>query len=199
MRYSTIFSRRKAPVTSSVSCLLIPVSCFLAGCASADYEAYLAAQTAAIREAQAAQKPLFELESEPGQVITGLRAVRVYMPVQAPVLQQSRPSEWAGVLGQGLAIGGTVLGIKYAGEAAANLAREVGGAASAGYPYIQAPQANQSVGAGILGAGIYTGELHGVLGSGSRTDSTHAPTVVTQPPPLVVEQPPPVIVPPPAP
>jgi hypothetical protein len=45
----------------------------LSGCASTDYKAYLAAQTAAIRDAQAAQRPLFELEGEPGQAITGLK------------------------------------------------------------------------------------------------------------------------------
>jgi hypothetical protein len=179
--------------------MIIILAFTLAGCASTDYKAYLTAQQAAIRDAQAAQRPLFELEGEPGQPITGLRAVRVYMPVQAPVIQQSRPSEWAAVLGNGLQILGVVAGIKYSGEAASNLAREVGGAANHGYQFVQSPQANQSVGTGILGTGIYTGELNGVLGSGARTDSTHAPTVVYQPDPAIVTQPTPVIVEQPAP
>ena len=124
--------------------MTLPLMCLLlSACASTDYEAYLSAQQSAIREAQTNQKPLFELEAEPGLPITGLRAVRVYMPVQAPVLQQSRPSEWAGVLGTGLQVLGVVAGIKYSGEAAANLAREVGGAASHGYQYVQSPQPNQ--------------------------------------------------------
>jgi hypothetical protein len=105
------------------------------------------------------------------------------MLVQPAVIQQARPSEWAGVLGNGLQVLGVVAGIKYAGEASANLAREVGGATNHGYQFIQAPQANQTVGTGVLG-------------SGSVSDATHAPTVVTQPAPVVVEQPTPVIVPP---
>jgi hypothetical protein len=180
-------------------CLLFPVFCLLAGCASTDYKSYLSAQQAAIRDAQIAQKPLFELEAEPGQSITGLRAVRVYMPVQAPAIQQARTSEWAGVIGQGLTIGGTVLGIKYAGDAATNLAGAVGSAANHGYQYIQAPQANQTIGSGFIGSGLYSGENGGVLGSGSQVDTTHTPTIVEQPPPLVVDpvvvtQPPPIVI-----
>ena len=173
---------------------LLLSSLLLSACASTDYQAYLAAQQEAIRAAQSAQKPLFELEAEPGQAITGLRAVRVYMPVQAPILQQARASEWAGVLGTGLQVLGVVAGIKYSGEATSNLATAVGGAANHGYQFVQSPQANQSVGAGILGTGIYTDELNGVLGSGTRSDSTHAPTVVTQPEPVIVTQPDPVVV-----
>jgi hypothetical protein len=166
----------------------------MAGCANTDYKAYLTAQQAAIRDAQVAQKPLFELEAEPGKSITGLKSVRVYMPVQAPVIQQSRPSEWAGVVGNGLQIAGTVLGIKFAGDAATNLAGAVGSAANHGYQYIQAPQPNQSVGSGFIGSGLYSGENSGVLGSGSQYDATHVPTVVTQPPPVIVTQPDPIIV-----
>jgi uncharacterized lipoprotein YmbA len=160
----------------TVFCLL------LSACASTDYESYLTAQQAVIASTQAAQRPLFELEAEPGQPITGLKAVRVFMPAQAPVLQQSRPSEWASVLGNGLQILGVVAGIKYQGEAAANLANAVGSAANHGYQFVQSPQANQSIGG------------NGIFGSGAMSDSTHVPTVVEQPSPIVVEQPAPVIV-----
>jgi hypothetical protein len=166
----------------------------LAGCASNPYGDYLRAQQAATQAAYAAQKPVFELEAMPGQPITGLKAIRVYAQVQAPVLQQARPSEWAGVIGQGLQVLGIVGGIKYSGEAAANLATAVGGAANHGYQFIQAPQANQSVGTGFIGRGLYVGENVGVIGSGAKTDNTHTPTVVGQPDPVIVAQPPPVIV-----
>jgi hypothetical protein len=179
--------------------LILLAACLAAGCASTDYRSYLAAQQAVIRDAQIAQKPLFELEAEPGQPITGLKAVRVFMPVQAPVIAQARPSEWAGVLGTGLQVLGVVAGIKYQGEAAANLATAVGGAANHGYQFVQSPQANQSVGTGFIGRGLYSDGNSGVIGAGTNSDSTHAPTVVTQPAPVVVSQPEPVIVEQPAP
>jgi hypothetical protein len=174
--------------------MIIALALTLAGCASTDYEAYLNAQQAAIRDAQAVQRPWFELEAFDDRPIMGLKAVRVWMPVQAPVIAQSRPNEWASVVGAGLNILGVVAGIKYSGEAASNLAREVGGAANHGYQFIQSPQANHTVGTGILGSGLYSGDNSGVLGSGAQSDSTHMPTIVTQPPPLVVEQPAPIIV-----
>jgi hypothetical protein len=169
--------------------LLIPVLCLLIpACASTDYNAYLKAQQAAFE----AQKPVFELEAMPGEAITGLKAIRVY--AQAPAVQQARPSEWAGVLGTGLQVLGIVGGIKYQGEAAANLATAVGGAANHGYRFIQAPQANQSVGTGFIGRGLYSDGNSGVIGGGANSDSTHAPVVVSQPAPVVVEQPRPVVV-----
>jgi hypothetical protein len=103
------------------------------------------------------------------------------------------------VLGTGLSVAGAVLGIKYAGDAAVRLSDSAGRNAAAGYPYVQAPQANvtntylrtdtstsqsQSIGGnGVLGSGAY-----------STYDATSSPTVVTQPPPVVVTQPPPVVV-----
>ncbi|MDR3351733.1 MAG: hypothetical protein LBO00_01690 [Zoogloeaceae bacterium] len=173
---------------------ILPLA-LLAGCAgNRDYANYVAAQQAALQTVQAARKPLVRLEAEPGAAITGLRSLEVYMPEQTPIVQQARPSEWAGVIGTGLQVLGVVAGIKYNGEAAANLATAVGSAANAGYKYIQAPQANQTVGQGTLGSGIYVTENGGVLGSGTKTDTTHTPTVVEQAAPVVVEQAPPVIV-----
>jgi hypothetical protein len=174
--------------------LTIIILALVSGCASTDYEAYLNAQQAATRDAQAAQKPLVRIVARPGEAITGLSSIEVYTPVQAPVIQQARPNEWAGVIGTGIQVLGVVAGIKYSGEAASNLAREVGGAANHGYQFVQSPQPNQSVGTGILGSGLYSGDNSGVLGSGAQSDSTHVPTVVMQPAPLVVEQPAPIIV-----
>jgi hypothetical protein len=166
----------------------------VSGCASTDYESYLKAQSDAQAGAMAAQKPLVRIVARPGEAITGLSSIEVYTPVQAPVIQQARASEWAGVLGNAVNVLGVVAGIKYSGEAASNLAREVGGAANHGYQFVQSPQANQTVGNGILGSGFYSGENSGVIGSGAQNDSTHVPTVVTQPPPVIVTQPAPIIV-----
>jgi hypothetical protein len=174
--------------------ILIVLALTLAGCASTDYKTYVDAQQATNRAAQAAQKPLVRIVAQPGEAITGLYSIEVHMPAQAPVIQQARPSEWAGVLGNAVNVLGVVAGIKYSGEAASNLAREVGGAANHGYQFVQSPQANQTVGNGILGSGFYSGENSGVIGSGAQSDSTHVPTVVTQPAPVIVTQPAPVIV-----
>jgi len=115
----------------------------LTGCSTTgDYSTYVAAQAEANRQAFAEQKPLVRLTAQPGQAITGLAGLEVYMPGTAPTIQQARPNEWAGVVGQGLSVVGAVLGIKYAGEAAIGLANSVGNAGTAGYAHVQAPAAN---------------------------------------------------------
>ena len=116
----------------------------LTGCASGNYGEYVKAQSDANRLAVESQKPMVRLTAQPGQPITGLASLEVYAPTAAPVIQQSRPNEWAGVLGQGISVVGSVLGIKYAGEAATSLADSVGRSSNAGYQYIQAPAANVS-------------------------------------------------------
>ena len=121
--------------------MLLPLV-LLAGCASGDYERYVSAQSEANRQAMEGQRPLLRLTAQPGQPITGLASVEVYAPTQAPVIQQSRPNEWAAVVGQGIGVIGTVAGIKAAGDAAIGLADSVGKSSMAGYPYIQTPQAN---------------------------------------------------------
>lgn len=169
--------------------IILTAAAALAGCAtSGDYKAYVDAQAAAQRLAVEAQKPIVRITAQPGQPITGLQSVEVYAPAVAPVVQQARPSEWAGVLGQGLAVTGTVLGIQAAGRAAIGLSDSVGRAGAAGYQYIQAPGAVTTV-------GDYSGAQSGNSGrlaGGDITDSTHAPTVVMQPAP--VTQPAPVVV-----
>ena len=124
--------------------LLILTVLSITGCASTDYKEYVQAQAEANRLATDTAKPLVRLTAQPGQAITGLASLEVYAPTQAPVIQQARANEWAGVLGQGLSIAGTVLGIKVAGDAAIGLSDSVGKYSTAGYASIQAPQANIS-------------------------------------------------------
>lgn len=178
--------------------LAIAAAVLMSACASGgDYKAYLAAHAEAQRLTADTQKPLVELTAHPGQPITGLAGLRVYMPTQAPVVQQARPNEWAAVVGQGLSIVGTVGSIVAAGRAASNLADSVGNASTAGYGYIQAPAANVTTTTTTHSIGDYSGANAGNSGriaGTSMTDSTSTPTVVTQPPPVVVTQPAPVIV-----
>lgn len=123
--------------------ILMVIAVLASGCAStSDYSQYVTAQQDANRQALEGQKPLVRLTAQPGQAITGLASLEVYAPIQAPVIQQSRPNEWAAVVSQGLGVLGTVGGIVAAGNAASDLATSVGMASTAGYPYIQTPQAN---------------------------------------------------------
>jgi hypothetical protein len=102
---------------------MIMVLALVSGCASTDYEAYLKAQSDAQAGAMAAQKPLVRIVARPGEAITGLSSIEVYTPVQAPVIQQARPSEWAGVLGNAVNVLGVVAGIKGASNNPGNLNR----------------------------------------------------------------------------
>ena len=83
----------------------------LNGCASSDYGEYVKAQSDANRLAVESQKPMVRITAQPGQPITGLASLEAYAPTAAPVIQQSRPNEWAGVLGHGIGVAGSVLGI----------------------------------------------------------------------------------------
>ena len=194
----------------------------LNGCASSDYGEYVKAQSDANRLAVESQKPMVRITAQPGQPITGLASLEVYAPTAAPVIQQSRPNEWAGVLGHGIGVAGSVLGIKYAGEAATSLADSVGRSSNAGYQYIQAPAANVSTVTTTTdssnravttdssnhavttsttvgdNSGSNSGNSGRIAGA-DLSDSTSVPTVVTQPEPVVVTQPEPVVVTQPAP
>jgi hypothetical protein len=167
--------------------LLIP---FLTACASTDYNNYLKAQQEANAQAAQNRKPLIEITAQPGQAITGLAGLKVYMPESAPVIQQQRENEWARVVGQGLSVLGTVGGIYYGGKAAAGLASEVRQAGTAGYAHIQAPGAISTVTTTTTNTTTNTNTMtgsEGVLGSGTYSlDSTHTPTVVLQPDPIIV-------------
>lgn len=178
----------------------------LTGCASSnEYKQYLAAQSDAHRLSIEAQKPLVRLTAHAGQQITGLASLEVYMPATAPAVQQARPSEWASIIGQGLSIAGTVGGLYLGGRASADLARAVGASSTAGYQWLQAPAAtvttlNTTTTTSTVGAnsGSNSGNS-GRIAAGDISDSTHTPTVVTQPAPVIVTQPAPVIVTQPAP
>lgn len=182
----------------------------LAGCStSGDYQAYLAAQTAANRQASEAQKPLVKLTAQPGQQITGLASLEVYTPVQAQQIQQARPNEWAAVVSQGLSVVGTVGGIVAAGRASVDLATAVGTSATAGYKYVQAPAANVTTttdasmtttttttstvgdnsGANAGNSGTVVGGDMPTTTTTTSTDNTATPTVVTQPDPIIVVAP----------
>lgn len=103
------------------------VAIMLAGCASdKEYLAYISAQQEANRQAAADQKPLVRITAQPGQQITGLQSLEIYTPTVAPTIQQARPNEWVGAVQTGLAVTGTILGIRAGGIAAASLARTVG-------------------------------------------------------------------------
>lgn len=181
------------------------VTFMLFGCASdkeyKEYTAYLAAQQDANRQAAAEQKPLVRLVAQDGQAITGLHSLEVFTPTAAPVIQQARPNEWVSVWQTALGVTGTVLGIRAAGQAAVGLADSVGRAGTAGYQYIQAPGAvSTTTTTSTVGnnSGANSGNSGRIAGT-SITDSTSAPTVVTQPATTVVNQPAPVIVTQPAP
>ena len=190
--------------------LVLLVALFIAGCASSgDYTKYVAAQQEANRQAVDAQKPLVRLTAQPGQAITGLASLEVYTPTAAPVIQQARPNEWVGIMGQGLSILGTVASLKVSGDAAIGLADSVGKWSSSGYSSVQAPAANistvttntdasnRSTTTGAVStvgdnSGSNSGNSGRIAGT-TMSDSTSTPTVVTQPAPVVVTQPAPVV------
>lgn len=175
--------------------LMVMLAVALVGCATdKEYPDYLAAQSAANDKAAADQKPLVRLTAQPGQNITGLASLEVYTPSAAPVIQQARPSEWAGVVQTALGVTGTVLGIRAAGQAAAGLADSVGRAGTAGYQYIQAPAANVTTTSTIgANSGANSGNSGRIAGT-AMTDATSVPTVVNATPPVVVTQPAPTVV-----
>jgi len=109
----------------------------LAACStSGEYRDYLAAQHAANELAAKEQKPLVRILAQDGQPITGLKSVEVFMPQAPAQIQQARPSEWAGVIGQGLSVVGALGGVYLGGQAATNLADSVGRSSGQGFQYV---------------------------------------------------------------
>ena len=118
--------------------LLLCIS--LVGCAtSEDYNAYLRSQHELNVAHVASQKPLVEIEAVEGQQITGLKALRIYTPSQAPMVQQKAPNEWVSVVSQGLGILGMVAGISVSNKGMVDLTNAVGNATSMGYRNMQSP------------------------------------------------------------
>ena len=98
----------------------------LAGCASKEeVMAYYQANLEAVK----AQKPLVELEAQPGREITGLRALRVYAPHPGGgrIFQHEDPG-WK-TLNQGIGAAAAVGGAWVALDGANKLAGTVGAAA----------------------------------------------------------------------
>ena len=117
--------------------LTIPALILLTGCASSgEYRDYLTAQHAANELAMKEQKPLFRLTAQDGQAITGLKSIEIYTPQAPTQIQQARPSEWAGVIGQGLSVVGALGGVYLGGQAATNLADSVGRSSGQGFQYV---------------------------------------------------------------
>jgi hypothetical protein len=157
--------------------LIVLFAGFLTGCASSDgYQRYLQAQSAAIK----AQKPMLRITAEKGQAITGLASIEVYGPGMS--IQQERPNEWAAVVSSGINVLGVVGGIVAAGQASQDLVNAVGGLGT-----------NSTVIDNSL-VDNRTTDRHDIANSYNPIDSTHAPTVVTQPAPLIVTQPQPIVV-----
>ena len=181
---------------------LMIFSLTLAGCASTqDYELYLQAQAVSNKQALDNQKPLVRLVAQPGMQITGLQSLEVFTPQSLPVIQQQRPSEWAAVVSKALDVTGTIGGIYFGGKAVVGIATQVKEAGIAGYNSVQAPgPVNTSTITTTTNTNNTMTSSTGVLGSGTyNIDSTHTPTVVTQPAPVIVNQPSPIVVNQPAP
>jgi hypothetical protein len=143
---------------------------FLAGCSTAgDYKEYLAAQSAANDQAAKNQKPLLEIEAMEGQSITGLKAVRVFTPTQAPQIQQMRESDFVAALRTVAPIVGTTLGIKYAAQGAVNLAATVGQSNALIAGKIQAPAAN-------ITTTTNTTDSHNAVATTTNTATTNTTT-----------------------
>ncbi len=109
-----------------VALLVLAALAGLVGCSSKEEVlAYYQANLEAIK----AQKPLVELEAQPGQEITGLKALRVYAPQASGgrVAQHEDPG-WK-VLGQGVGAAAAVGGAWVALDGANKLAGTVGAVA----------------------------------------------------------------------
>lgn len=149
------------------SLLILAVVAGLAGCASKEEVlAYYQANLEAIK----AQKPLVELEAQPGQEITGLKALRVYAPLAGGgrVAQHEDPG-WK-VLGQGIGAAAAVGGAYVALDGANKIAGTVG--AVAGHNSTSATYAPSGQGGVILDSPNAT----------NNPTSTPAPVVV---PPVI--------------
>lgn len=158
-----------------VSIYLTALSLFVTGCANSDYKNYLQAQHAANAAHEANRKPLFELEAAAGQQITGLKAIRVYVPEAPQQIQQAQPNEWVGVIKQAIGIAGSVYSNKVSVDGTTSLVNSIGNTATSIANKIQAPAANVTYsigGNGVVGDGQYTTTNQsfghdGVIGNGT--------------------------------
>lgn len=137
---------------------------FMAGCAGADYQKYLEAQTELIK---AGQKPILVIKAQPGQQISGLDSIEVNAPSGGPGVASLQPprSEWAGVVRDvGVAALGAASGVATTGlivGGVKSLGNNIEHGSTAGYPHVQAPGAvstttNTVSGTGAIGGGYTT-------------------------------------------
>lgn len=170
----------------------IAMVALLSGCSTTgEYKDYLQAQERLTTASIAARKPMVSIRAIEGQSITGLASIEVYSPdstTQAQQVATPPRNEWAGVVGQGLGVIGTIGGIWAGGTAASNLATAVGGAAGQGFKYVQTPQANMTTttttttnslsGTGAIGGGYSstptttTTDNHSILNSNNPVTTT---------------------------
>jgi hypothetical protein len=137
------------------------------------------------------QTPLFRIKAQPGQQIKmdGVDELVVFAPEsnqQKSVVQQyvAPRSEAAEVAKAALNVIGSVGGVIAVGNATTNLAKAVGSASNHGYQYVQAPQANMSIGGdGVIGDGSFTSTSNSLTGTGAvggaYTDSHNVSTTTT--------------------
>jgi len=121
---------------------------------------------------KASGRPIFQLKGIAGQSISmsGVSEISVYAPanggnenlaaVQPYVAPKNQFVEGIRAAGEVVAPWTGVASLWVGGKALTNLTNSVGGAAGQGYQYVQAPAANMTIGG------------HGVIGSGSFTEST---------------------------
>lgn len=161
--------------------LIVLAGCMalMAGCAGADYQKYLEAQTELIK---AGQKPILVIKAQPGQQISGLESIEVNAPSSGGAgvanLQPPR-NEWAGIVRD---VGVAAIG-GYAGVATTGLI--VGGVKSlgdniersgtAGYSHVQAPGAVSTTTNTLSGTGAIGGGYTATTTTTNTTDS-HAVT-----------------------
>jgi hypothetical protein len=193
----------------------------LTGCATGQYEAYTTATTAqavATANAQAERYKALASLANSGSDVAKVAAVMALAghntgsapqatPIAAPRSAGDTALQWASIivptLGQAYAIGQNVkLGMRQSDNSAA-LGMSTNSAFVGMAGQIQAPAANVTTtlsGTGVLGSGSYSigpnsgtnSGNSGRLAGSSIFDSTHPPTVVTQPAPVIVPQPAPV-------
>lgn len=155
---------------------LAVVACLsLAACATGgDYKDYLAAQEKQQATAAATAKPLLVIEAMEGQTITGLKRLEVNSPPAntGSGLQAPPPNAWAGVVGQGLSVVGTIYGIHAGAQAATAIAGSISNAGTAGYRYVQAPNSTATT------TSTTTTAVGNTAITGNTVPAPAAPTVV---------------------
>lgn len=152
---------------------------FMAGCAGADYQKYLEAQTEIIK---AGQKPILVIKAQPGQQISGLESIEVNAPASGGAgvanLQPPR-NEWAAIVRDvGVAAIGGYSGVATTGlivGGVKSLGDNIERSGTAGYSHVQAPGAVSTTTNTLSGTGAIGGGYTATTTTTNTTDS-HALT-----------------------